>query len=146
MSLQERDSNIQLEYVEETDYYRPGRPYVLLHSLDRSKVNISINYYHGGSTFVDGSETLVVNLNHCSTTKHGIVDFLINGTLVKSAYMAPIWDFGTEEFRFAYGPHLKPGPRINRLTIQLSDGSPGVYWLSDVTLWMEGDTPPGRSF
>ena len=79
-------------------------------------------------------KSLIVNLNHCSTSARGKIDILFNDRVIKENYESPWANFGKEEFTICKDfdevkAHVKEGENI--LLIRLHDPSAGVYWLSD---------------
>ena len=122
------------EGVTLTDEYR-GDPYMIFEYPGSSKVTIRFGIPSNCKN-VTGA-TLYVGLNHCRTLSDGVVDMYLNNQTYRSGYAdAPRWVFGLEQFAVPLSSLNMD--TLNDFVITLNPNSPGDYWLSDVTLTIEG--------
>ncbi len=107
-----------------TDYYRRGQPYALLGDPGHSAAVINFN--------AESLDHVILALKHCRTNCDGVIQIYVNGKTFLEEYKDARWDnFGWDEFHIP-GDLLSEGH--NRVKILLHEESPGVYWLSDVTV------------
>jgi len=128
------DDNVKLHQISTTDMYRKGNPYMIFRHAGSSilSFNILIAKQHISS--------VVLHINHCRTTADGIICMTVNGgpaeptkdgRFGKKLIMAPRLNFGLENI--AVNPELlREG--LNKVTLCLDSSSPGVYWLSDLSV------------
>ncbi|XP_072016976.1 uncharacterized protein [Amphiura filiformis] len=121
-------NNVAYQDVSITNTYRKARPYRLLNQPGRSTVSMSFPV-----PIADNVKRIVLDLNHCSTSGGGIVNVVVNGTIVIPNYLAPRYDFVTERLYLAVDNFI---PESNTLTIQLTNKG-GYYWLSDADIYAE---------
>ena len=123
-------SNVSFKQVETIDFYRKKHPYKLFGHPGKSQVSISFEMPDAKYL-----SRVILCLNHCRTTANGIVNMTLNGKEFMTNYQAPRDNFGSERFDLDL-EHLNPYSNV--LMIQLDSTSPGVYWLSNATIYMEG--------
>lgn len=117
--------DVQYDSVVVTDFYRNGRPYIILGNPGVSCVRLRFEVPNVAQVV-----SVMVTLNHCRTTADGCVDFFVNeNEFVTNYKLSPRNDFDYETFTL---PKSSVKERDNWFNIRLNRKSPGVYWLSDV--------------
>lgn len=125
---------VRFNHATATDDYRKGNPYQLLGQPGRSEAILRFMVPPPVRGYAQGK--MYLRLNHCRTTANGVVDMLLNGKSYRAGYAdAPRDNFGVQTFEIPYSALQMTEP--NEFVIRLANGSPGVYWLSDVTFAFE---------
>lgn len=119
---------IQFHSVIQTDQYRPGISYRLLHYPRQSFMEIILMV--SDSQFL---QDLQLVLNCGSMMYRGCIDIMLNECNIVMNYTGLPCDMAFHEHTFNLPCQLcKEGK--NTIKIQLSEGSPGVCWLSDAKI------------
>lgn len=121
--------NVSYNRVDTTNVYRKERPYRIFRHPGESSATISF-----GLSGAKNVTKIILELNHCITTGHGVFDIIVNSSVVEHNVQAPRDDFGKECFELTAGLFKSDG---NEVQIRLGDPSPGVYWLSDASVYVE---------
>lgn len=116
-------SSCRYEDVTMTDYYRKGRPYLLLQDSGCSRCTIKFRIVE--------KRDLHITLRHCFTTSVGKIEIAINDHTLEQTWGKALDDFLNEDVLLPRD-HLKAPPDWNILTITLAPESTAVYWLSDI--------------
>jgi hypothetical protein len=115
------------ESVLVTDVYRTGYPYLIFPYPDDSKCIV---------VFRSPQPTAIsLKLNHCRTTALGDIVITVNKTPIPyNNSLTPRDNFGLTTVPIS-SEFVTEG--INEIVIVLHSESPGIYWLSDISLDME---------
>jgi hypothetical protein len=121
--------NVNFQCTETTDQYRPGLPYKLLHYPLKSSVQLVFSV-----TDFDFLSEVQLQINCCTGQHyHGKVDILVNNLPFIMSYTGTYSHVAFREHSFSIPKDLI-ATGDNSIKIQLSEGSPGVFWLSDVRI------------
>ncbi|VDI47334.1 Hypothetical predicted protein [Mytilus galloprovincialis] len=121
--------NVCFQCTETTDQYRPGMPYKLLHYPMRSSVEIIFSIID-----LDFLQETHVGLNGCTGQHyHGLIDIFVNNIPVLTDFAGLSNDMAFREQSFTIPKHICVHGE-NKVKVQLSNNSPGIFWLSDARI------------
>ena len=125
----------ECEDVHIIDTYGKGKHYKVLKTAGKSCVRMKLNLGHidiPNNYRLSDFDSIDVVINHCRTVSNGVIDLVLNGSDLLTAYSGAATAI-FEEQRFSFpADRFKTGS--NELSILLNQESPGEYWLSDVKI------------